>query len=242
MNEELATWYNSDQNHARRALGRNTLTWIADNIPQNRTIFELGSGKGTEILSSRYNMVSVERNVMQRLKLPADLFQQHVKDSQRRGMSLGPVAMQWILNHIPLGSDIVELGSGLGTEILSYGYEMWSIEHNKAFLYKAKNATYIYAPLQADKWYDPRPIVASMPFGYKLLIIDGPRIRERLLDHFNMFAVEIPWLIDDVENPVNLDMAQQIATDQGRTLDVIHDNTSRKKKFAIMGPGDFDND
>ena len=62
MNEELATWYNSDQNHARRALGRNTLTWIADNIPQNRTIFELGSGKGTEILSSRYNMVSVESN------------------------------------------------------------------------------------------------------------------------------------------------------------------------------------
>ena len=38
------------------------MDWIYDNLPENSTILEFGSGEGTVELSSRYQMVSVEHD------------------------------------------------------------------------------------------------------------------------------------------------------------------------------------
>lgn len=173
---------------------------------------------------------------MKRLNLPGRLAEAHKRDAGRRGMSLGPKAITWILDNILQGRVIVELGSGLGTQILSNAYIIYSIEHNTEFLNICDCSTYIYAPLQDDKWYDPRPIVACLPTDYDLLIVDGPKWRTPLIDHLYLFRSDIPWLIDDVNDPVNLALAQRIASENDREITIHDAGTARAKQFAIIGP------
>ena len=50
------------------------------------------------------------------------------------GWALPDKAFQWIEENIPFGSNIVELGSGHGSMRLSQNYQLWSIEHDEAWL------------------------------------------------------------------------------------------------------------
>ena len=66
---------------------------------------------------------------------------------------------------------VLELGSGVGTELLSDHCKMHSIEHDKRYVGKY-NSTYYHAPIVRG-WYDVSRL-HTIPKEYDCLLIDGP--------------------------------------------------------------------
>ena len=66
----------------------------------------------------------------------------------------------FILSVLENGKTILELGSGIGTEILSQTYNVISIEENINFVGRHPS-TYIYAPL---KKLDDKSLIFLLPF------------------------------------------------------------------------------
>ena len=90
------------------------------------------------------------------------------------GMGISRLTYDKILELIPKGSNILELGSGaVSTRLLSRHYNMFSIEDNIDFIGKYQSK-YIHTPLVSG-WYDINTIKDKLPKHYKLLLIDGPR-------------------------------------------------------------------
>ena len=97
------------------------------------------------------------------------------------GWAIPIEAFKWILENIPKGSTILELGSGNGTKELVKYYNVISIEENEKWVNVVPESTYIYSPLKkypfVNKhsccWYDDDKL-NNLPKEYDLLIIDGP--------------------------------------------------------------------
>ena len=51
-------------------------------------------------------------------------------------------AMEFILEHVEPGSVVVEFGSGHGTEVLSKHFDLYSFEHDEAWMVRALSLTY----------------------------------------------------------------------------------------------------
>lgn len=177
------------------------------------------------------------KETMHRLNLPQDLQWRHARDQRNKCRSLGRLTIQWILDNIPRGSNIVELGSGLGTCILSHGYQMYSIENNKDWLGHCPKSHYIYAEIQPNWWYDEAPIRAGLPTEYRLLIIDAPQRRRKLVRHLKLFRNDIPWLFDDAGYPDVLNMATALSVKWNRKLTVFGDDGAQRKIVAIVEAG-----
>lgn len=56
----IQEWFS--KNNDDWSINRDLAEFLFASLPQGSTILELGSGKGTEILSSMYNMYSIEEN------------------------------------------------------------------------------------------------------------------------------------------------------------------------------------
>lgn len=105
----------------------------------------------------------------------------------------------WIRGRFPLGSSILELGSGDGTTgNLCRGYKLYSVEHNPEWVGRHLS-NYIYAPI-VKGWYSVS-IRKSLPELYDLLIVDGPpgKLRKGIIRHFDMFRKDAIILVDDAE-------------------------------------------
>lgn len=130
-----------------------------------------------------------------------------------------------ILELLPEGGAILEIGSGDATEVLAKKYKMYSIEHSLDYLNKY-DSIYLYAPMvdcTEEKfpyrwsyfyskkhiwptprliWYDPD--ILKKEFDrvkpeYDLLLIDGPNEnRPGLLSHISLFNLDVPVVIDDL--------------------------------------------
>ena len=170
---------------------------------------------------------------MERLNLKRDLKRQHNKDQHRNCRSLGRATIEWILDNIEFGSNILELGSGLGTVILSHRYKMFSVEHNPAYVGKCPHAKYIHSLLMPDRWFDPVPIVRERPEEYDLLIIDSPNKRHGLMKHLDLFDPSVPWIFDDTNVEVTKEMVEDLAKMQDRKVSYYHAgiNHTRKDKW-----------
>lgn len=143
----------------------------------------------------------------------------------------------WILENLPKGSIILELGSGKGTVELSEFYKVYSIEHDKRWLGVAKKSNYIYAPLanyKGYKWYDIKRIKALMPKKYDLLLIDGPNGyigREGFIKNIGLFKTDIPIIIDDTQREKYVEMRDFLAKKFNKKVITIEGGN---KMFSIL--------
>mgnify|MGYP000188442185 CR=1 FL=1 len=132
-------------------------------------------------------------------------------------------AFEWIEEHIPIGSKVLEFGSGKGTERLSHNYTLFSIEHNPEWIGRY-NSNYIYAPIklaptdsseQGIGWYDIEIIKQNLPDeDFALIIIDGPPAsigRSRILNHLWILGKSDYILIDDLHRKEEYSLSQRIA-------------------------------
>ena len=110
------------------------------------------------------------------------------------------IFLQFIKKTIPLGSNIIELGSGHGTRELVKNYKVYSIEQNKKWIGYVPESNYIYAPLKGN-WYDPDIIKSNIPLKYSAILIDGPQGKGRMgfMENLSLFSLlnEVPIIIDD---------------------------------------------
>jgi hypothetical protein len=117
------------------------------------------------------------------------------------GWSFEPELFEFILQNIPQGSSILELGSGEGTGALSQHYKMYSIEHDKKYVGKY-DSMYIHAPMKGH-WYEidvVREFVKDIE--YKLILIDGPigsqsRNRIGFFENIHLFNTNCMLIFDD---------------------------------------------
>ncbi len=82
----------------------------------------------------------------------------------------------YMLQILPEGSTMVELGSGWASEQFSKHYEVYSVEHNEEWVGKY-DTHYIYAPI-IDGWYSIDALKENLPQKYDLIFDDVQRKAE----------------------------------------------------------------
>jgi len=149
------------------------------------------------------------------------------------GWAISKELFEWILENLPKGSTILELGSGNGTKELVKYYNVYSIEHDEKWLGLVPESNYIYAPL-IDGWYDVEILKNELPIHYDLLLIDGPvgENRVNIINHYDMFKQNIPIIIDDTnrENDKNMSIFLSEKLNKTTTLSV----GCEEKIFTIL--------
>tara|TARA_R110002074_G_scaffold21185_1_gene66134 strand:+ start:449 stop:955 length:507 start_codon:yes stop_codon:yes gene_type:complete len=94
------------------------------------------------------------------------------------GWAITQQCFDWILDNVPLGSKVLEFGSGDGTGELAKHFEMTSIEESSDWL-NIHPSKYIHAPLE-NGWYSLKAIEdANLDEDYAMILVDGPTKRLR---------------------------------------------------------------
>jgi hypothetical protein len=120
----------------------------------------------------------------------------------------------WIIEHIPHGSNILELGSGPGTIKLSKYFTMYSIEHDRDWVGRDPKGTYIHAPI-VNGWYNRQIVKNNLPLKYNMLLIDGPTGtigRHKVLDNLDLFNLDVPIVFDDTNRKTELQIFKKMLT------------------------------
>lgn len=119
-------------------------------------------------------------------------------------------AIDSVFSALPRGATILELGSGLSTEIFAPHYKVHTVEHDLSwFTKKVDGVNYIHAPLVeykpffSDKevWYNPEVLKKELPSHYDMIIVDGPTgskfSRYGFVHNLSLFK-KCPVLFDDI--------------------------------------------
>lgn len=155
------------------------------------------------------------------------------------GYAISEEMYDWILENLPKGSTILELGSGKGTRELCKFYKMFSIEHDKRWLNYAKS-TYIHAPIitygkkKEYKWYDRKVIKKKIPKEYDLLLVDGPNGyigREGFVRNIVLFNMNVPIIIDDTQREKYVKICDFLCDNYGKKPTTIQGGN---KQFTIL--------
>lgn len=148
------------------------------------------------------------------------------------GWAISEELFVYILETLPMGSTILELGSGTGTLELSKYYKMVSIEHNQDWLNKY-NSHYIYAPLVDDMWYNPNILKQKLKnIHYDMILIDGPpqHRRKGILSYLDLFNWNVQIIFDDVNRKYDMDVAISLSKHLGKIPTVY----KYDKYFAVI--------
>ena len=139
---------------------------------------------------------------------------------------------EWILNNIPHGSVILELGSGFGSIELSKYYTVYSIEHNTEWVGISEQVKYIHAPI-VNEWYDESILIKEIPEKYDLIIVDGPIQEKRinLLSHLGLFNFNVPVIIDDTNRELDYKMSVEIGEIYNKEMIMFE---SDNKSFTVL--------
>jgi hypothetical protein len=152
------------------------------------------------------------------------------------GWSISVECFAWILENIPQGSNIIEVGSGAGTMELSKHYETYSLEHQERFTRLAPKAHYILAEI-VDGWYDPEVVFNSLPEEYSLLIVDGPpnidqqKTRDNIAKYWDKFDTSVPIIMDDTHREDEYNFAIKTAEVLGKEWELIQ---GWQKSFIVL--------
>lgn len=124
-----------------------------------------------------------------------------IKYSLFGGSGIDEPLYKWILENIPLGKTILEIGSGdTSTKLLSSKYNLYSIEHDKKFCGRWHNQ-YIQADLtEEDGWYNIETLKRELPDKYDVLMVDGPvgsLNRMPFYKYLHMFDMKATIIIHD---------------------------------------------
>ena len=107
-------------------------------------------------------------------------------------------------------SQILEFGSGSGSEVLAKHCSIQCVEHDSRFMDLFPSVSYIHAPLceieplsefDESKWYDFSKIEKQLKKNYDIILVDGPPAeygRSGILRHLEKLDLASTWIIDDV--------------------------------------------
>ena len=167
-----------------------------------------------------------------------------IVDNMRWGGSgIEKVVYDFIIQHVPAGSTIVEFGGGqCSTRVLGESYNLYTIEHNDGWLNHKKYTTYIHAPIDGD-WYDRKHIEGKLPTDIKMIFIDGPSddcnggfwLRPGLLKNLDLFGdlENIMFLLHDTWREADKDLANELASALNREV-VFYEEGDPKDYWAII--------
>lgn len=127
----------------------------------------------------------------------------HSKVNDWGGNSISRLLFDYLLDTLPEGKTILELGSGWGTGQLMKHWNVWSIESEPEWYGKYNKTQSIFVPItEKGGWYDHdkmKETMARLVHEYDLLLVDGPYDnRGKILDNFYMFNHATPVVFDDV--------------------------------------------
>ena len=155
------------------------------------------------------------------------------------GWAIGQRLFEWILNNVPKESTILELGSGRGTSELVKFYTVFSVEQDERWVGREPKSNYIHAPLVSygnNKWYDVNVMCNLLPETYGLLLIDGPKGKNRknLIDHQHLFKHDgIPVVVDDTDRKWDKWLVDKLAHTWNKNIHLeIEDG--RKKSTILL--------
>jgi|TARA_R110000744_G_scaffold78686_3_gene154984 hypothetical protein len=137
------------------------------------------------------------------------------------------------------GKTILELGSGLGTEILCETHKVISIEEDSTFIGRHPSK-YIHAPLKnledkvlekykpATSWYDPEIINKELngeePMEYDLILVDGPAYgggRGGFYEYLHLFDTSKIIMFDDIERKDDKRIFDMVVEKLGRPTKIL---------------------
>ena len=160
-----------------------------------------------------------------------------------------------LLEFVPAGSTILELGTGEGTIELAKHYEVLSVEH--ASEYHAGVSTLIEVPLAELKlegsaevrydlrfprhlpWYDADILKEKLEgLSYDAILVDGPPrdySRCGMFVHYSrIFDTSVPVLVDDIHREYAWKIARRIAHIKCQPEMTVRDADRLKKCFAFI--------
>jgi hypothetical protein len=143
--------------------------------------------------------------------------------------SLTEEAFNYIINRLPDGKTLLELGSGRVTELFLQHYKVYSVEHDLMWV-DTTESNYIYAPLVDNAWYDADVLAESLPTEYDFLLVDGPPSptrRANFIKHMHLFRSDVAWFFDDLQREQDAKTFETIREMTGRSAEVFQFGVKR---------------
>lgn len=156
------------------------------------------------------------------------------------GSGIEKVLYEFILDRVPTGSVVVELGGGnCSTKALGRNYRLYTIEHNEHFLQHTDYTTYLYAPIN-NGWYDREYLVEKIPDDISMVFVDGPSgnghwLRTGLLDNLDLFGNldSTIFIVHDTWRDQDLNLAKDLAEKLNREV-IFFQQGSPKDYWALV--------
>ena len=132
-------------------------------------------------------------------------------------------ALEFVIEHVGPGAVVVEFGSGHGSEALSKHFDLYSFEHDEAWL-GVTSSTYIHAPIKENQyateegekgWYDLEIVKQNWPKDPQCVIVDGPPGfigRTGILSMLEELASVSLILVDDIDREAELQLSHSLST------------------------------
>jgi hypothetical protein len=132
-------------------------------------------------------------------------------------------ALEFVIEHVEPGSVVVEFGSGHGSETLSKHFDLYSFEHDEAWL-GVTSSTYIHAPIVENQhaaeegekgWYKLDVVKQHWPKNPQCVIVDGPPGfigRTGILSMLEELASVPLILVDDIDREAELQLLNTLST------------------------------
>jgi len=148
----------------------------------------------------------------------------------------------FLQQEIPIGSTIVELGSGEGSIECAKTWKMICIEHNEEFIDKYNTCpemydiSYVHAPI-VNGWYDTSKLDGKLPEAYSCLLVDGPPGnigRAGILDSLQLFRSDILVIFDDVNRDDEMQLYKAYCDIMKITGVIYTTGSNGEKKFAVV--------
>ncbi len=157
------------------------------------------------------------------------------------GWSIEKKLFDWMCENLDYGKRMLEFGSGWASEELNQFWELYSIEHDPAWLFQT-SSRYFYVPLNGKNknsdydWYDAKVLDAVLNRGvpnYSYVLVDAPKgeARPQIINYTKWLNRKATFILDDVDSKHLKNFPYQLGEVLGREPE-IHDGN--KKQFAVI--------
>lgn len=156
-----------------------------------------------------------------------------VIDKNLGGFAIDKEVLDWMYANIPLGTNVLEFGSGFGSNELSTYWNMYCVEHDSHWIGKFSSLNYIYAPI-LNGWYSVTAVLHGIPMQYSCILIDGPPGhigRLKIMDHVGILDLSVPLIVDDTHRVADKQLFDALVQKTGRIGHLIK---TVDKEFGVI--------